>query len=276
MNSAMASASGPQRTAATLAAKSPTASKKAEKESPIVPRRATPPQARWRRVGCRRDRARLPRRPPRRRRARAGARGPAPVAARCAPRSACAPSASTPTPRRAAGDLVVEEHDETGAGAGRHEELYVVVAGRARFTLGGEELDAPAGTCVFLPDPSVVRTAVGVEPATTVLAIGGAVGEPYRVSPWEYFFRAAPHAEAGDWERAAAVAAEGLAEHPGQRRAALQPRLLRGARRAPRRRPRAPARGGGRRPRARARLGRRGRRPGRAPRPRGLPGLTRR
>ena len=40
-------ASGPQRTAATLAAKSPTASKKAEKESPIVPRRATPPEARW-------------------------------------------------------------------------------------------------------------------------------------------------------------------------------------------------------------------------------------
>ena len=67
---------------------------------------------------------------------------------------------------------------------------------------------------MFLPDPSVVRTAVGVEPATTVLAIGGAVGEPYRVSPWEFFFRAAPHAEAGDWERAAAVAAEGLAEHP--------------------------------------------------------------
>jgi hypothetical protein len=116
---------------------------------------------------------------------------------------------------RAAGDLVVEEHDETGAGAGGHEELYVVVAGRARFTLGGEELDAPVGTCVFLPDPAVVRSAVGVEPATTVLAIGGTVGDAYRVSPWEYFFRAGPYAAAGDWDRAAAVAAEGLAEHPG-------------------------------------------------------------
>jgi hypothetical protein len=115
----------------------------------------------------------------------------------------------------AAGDLVVEEHDETSVGAGRHEELYVVVAGRARFLLGGEELDAPAGTCVFLPDPTVVRSAVGLEPATTVLAIGGAVGEAYRVSPWEFFFRAAPLAEAGEWERAAAVAAEGLAVHPG-------------------------------------------------------------
>jgi len=116
---------------------------------------------------------------------------------------------------RAAGDLVVEEHDETSVGAGRHEELYVVVTGRARFLLGGGELDAPAGTCVFLPDPAVVRSAVGMEPATTVLAIGGAVGEAYRVSPWEFFFRAAPHAEAGEWERAAGVAAEGLAVHPG-------------------------------------------------------------
>jgi hypothetical protein len=116
---------------------------------------------------------------------------------------------------RAAGDLVVEEHDEAGSGSGGHEELYVVVAGRARFTLGGEELDAAAGTCVFLPDPAVVRSAVGLEPATTVLAIGGTVGEAYRVSPWEYFFRAGPYAAAGDWERAAAVAEEGLAEHPG-------------------------------------------------------------
>ena len=114
---------------------------------------------------------------------------------------------------RAAGDLVVEEHDERGTGSGHHEELYVVVAGHARFTIGGEEVDAPAGACVFLPDPAVTRAAVAVEPATTVLAIGATVGEPYRVSAWEYFFRAAPHAAAGDWEGAAAVTAEGLPDH---------------------------------------------------------------
>ena len=127
---------------------------------------------------------------------------------------------------------------------------------------------------MFLPDPSVVRTAVAVEPATTVLAIGGAVGEPYRVSPWEYFFRAAPHAEAGDWEGAAAVAAEGLGEHPAN--AALLYNLACFEVRAGRLDDAlgAPARGGGRRRGARARLGRRGRRPGPAPRPRGLPGLT--
>jgi len=51
------------------------------------------------------------------------------------------------------GDWVVEEHKE-GSG---HEELYLVVRGRARFTLDGEERDAPAGTIVFLPDASVPR-----------------------------------------------------------------------------------------------------------------------
>ena len=56
-----------------------------------------------------------------------------------------------------AGELVVEEHDETGAGAGHHEELYVVVTGRATFTVDGESFDAPIGTMVFLPDnPSLL------------------------------------------------------------------------------------------------------------------------
>ena len=62
--------------------------------------------------------------------------------------------------RRRSGELVIEEHDETGGGAGGHEELYVVIAGRATFTLDGESLDAPAGTLVFISDPSVKRKAV--------------------------------------------------------------------------------------------------------------------
>ena len=48
---------------------------------------------------------------------------------------------------------MVEEHDETGGGAGGHEEVYIVVAGRATFTVGGETLDAPAGTIVFISRP---------------------------------------------------------------------------------------------------------------------------
>jgi len=109
-----------------------------------------------------------------------------------------------------AGDELVEEHDETGSGAGRHEELYVVLAGRAIFTLGGEEVDASAGTLVFIGDQTVRRAARAAEAGSTVLAIGGRAGEPYEVSPWEYYFAAIPAANAGDWERAADIVAEGL------------------------------------------------------------------
>jgi mannose-6-phosphate isomerase-like protein (cupin superfamily) len=50
-----------------------------------------------------------------------------------------------------AGVLVVEEHDETGAGAGHHEELYVVVTGRATFRVDGDSFDAPVGTLAAEP-----------------------------------------------------------------------------------------------------------------------------
>ena len=71
------------------------------------------------------------------------------------------------------GENVVEKHDEERLG---HEELYVVISGRARFELDGESVDAPAGTLVFLSEPAVRRHAVAEEPGTTVLAIGGKPG----------------------------------------------------------------------------------------------------
>jgi tetratricopeptide (TPR) repeat protein len=114
-----------------------------------------------------------------------------------------------------AGELVVEEHDETGHGAGHHEELYVVVSGRATFTVDGEEVDAPPGTLVFLDDPKERRSAVATEDGTTVLAIGGARGEAYRVSPWEYNFAAIPAWGRQDWGEAERILREGLAAHPG-------------------------------------------------------------
>jgi tetratricopeptide (TPR) repeat protein len=57
------------------------------------------------------------------------------------------------------GGPIIGEHDEA-EGEG-HEELYVVLAGRATFTLDDEEVDAPAGTLVHVPDPTVKRGAVG-------------------------------------------------------------------------------------------------------------------
>jgi tetratricopeptide (TPR) repeat protein len=114
-----------------------------------------------------------------------------------------------------AGELAVEEHDETGAGAGHHEELYVVVAGRATFTVDGRELDAPVGTCVFLDDPKERRGARAVEDGTTVLAIGGVRGESFKVSPWEFAFAGVPAYDAKRYEEAKALLVEGLELHPG-------------------------------------------------------------
>ncbi len=110
-----------------------------------------------------------------------------------------------------AGQDVVEEHTEEALG---HEELYVVVAGSATFTLDGEELDAPAGTLVYLSDPTVKRRAVAKEPRTTVLALGGKPGAPYEISAWESWFAATPRGQAGDFEGAIAEIEAGFEHHP--------------------------------------------------------------
>jgi hypothetical protein len=86
---------------------------------------------------------------------------------------------------RDAGDEVIEAHVETRDSPTRHEELYFVTTGRATFTVDGEDVDAPAGTFVFVPDPESKRAAIAVEQGTTILAIGAAPGEAYTVSDWE-------------------------------------------------------------------------------------------
>ncbi|MGH3065314.1 MAG: hypothetical protein ACRDOF_03340, partial [Gaiellaceae bacterium] len=100
-----------------------------------------------------------------------------------------------------AGDHVVEEHTELSLG---HEEVYVVLSGRATFTLDGDELDAPAGTVVFVREPKVKRHARAEESNTSVLAIGGPRAAAYEPSAWEDFFAAERHRVAGDHERYAA------------------------------------------------------------------------
>jgi quercetin dioxygenase-like cupin family protein len=115
-----------------------------------------------------------------------------------------------------AGQEVVEHHDEMpqGGGAGGHEELYFVLRGRATFELDGEEVVAPAGTLVFIRDPAVRRGAVAREAGTAVLAVGGAPGEPYRISPWEYSFAAFGYHEAGEHERGLEHLRAGLDRYP--------------------------------------------------------------
>jgi hypothetical protein len=109
---------------------------------------------------------------------------------------------------REAGEDVVEPHTEESAG---HEELYLVFRGRARFTLDGETFEAPAGTYVHLPDPSVHRHAVALEPGTTVMSFGGP--PTFEPSPWEWYFRAAP-LKTSDPQRAREILDDGLRAWP--------------------------------------------------------------
>ena len=110
-----------------------------------------------------------------------------------------------------AGELVVEEHAES---ANAHEEVYVVVAGRATFTVDDEEIDAPAGTLVHLPEPGVRRGAVAADPGTTVLAIGARPGAAFEPSGWEAAFAAYAYRELGDPERGWAVLREAAEQRP--------------------------------------------------------------
>lgn len=109
-----------------------------------------------------------------------------------------------------AGDEVVERHTEERLG---HEEIYLVVRGHARFTVAGREVDAPAGTLVYLDDPTDERAAVAREAGTTVLAIGGVPGT-HATSAWEYVFPALPHTRAGEWAEAKEIVLEGLEAKP--------------------------------------------------------------
>jgi hypothetical protein len=100
-----------------------------------------------------------------------------------------------------AGQVVIEGHTESEDGLG-HEEVYVVLRGRATFTLDGAELDAPAGTFVLVDDPGVYRRAVAVEPGTAVLALGGP--PVFTPSDSEWIERARPYLHS-DPERAIGI-----------------------------------------------------------------------
>ena len=112
-----------------------------------------------------------------------------------------------------AAEQLIEAHDETGGGAGKHEELYVVIEGHALFTIDDEEFDAPAGTLVHIPETASRRSAIALIDRTTVVVVGGRPGTIVP-SAWEHYFAALPVAEAGDPSAAYAIAAAGLADHP--------------------------------------------------------------
>jgi hypothetical protein len=107
----------------------------------------------------------------------------------------------------ATGDKLIPPHEEESG----HEELYVVVRGTARFTLGEETFDAPAGTLVHAP-AGTFRVATAAEPATMVLAAGGKAGEAFVPHGWEDVHIAFAKLDAGDAAAGRAIMEEGLAD----------------------------------------------------------------
>lgn len=87
-----------------------------------------------------------------------------------------------------AGAEMIEPHHEADDEANRtngHQELFAVMTGHAVFTVAGEEIDAPAGTIVFVRDPALLRAARAVADDTAIFMVGGPAGAPYSISRWE-------------------------------------------------------------------------------------------
>jgi tetratricopeptide (TPR) repeat protein len=112
---------------------------------------------------------------------------------------------------REPGGQLVEEHSEQQL---EHEEIYLVLRGRAKFTVAGNEHELGPGELVFVSDPSLRRGAVALDADTVVLALGGKPGEPYEVSAWEAMFAAVPAMQAERWDEAIRIHEEALAERP--------------------------------------------------------------
>jgi tetratricopeptide (TPR) repeat protein len=109
------------------------------------------------------------------------------------------------------GGPIVEEHTE---GQLKHEELYLVLRGRALFTIDGDDHELGPGQLVFVRDPELRRSAVALDATTVVLALGGKPGAPHVVSAWEAMFASVPAARAENWDEAIRIHVEALEELP--------------------------------------------------------------
>jgi tetratricopeptide (TPR) repeat protein len=105
---------------------------------------------------------------------------------------------------------LIPYHAEEPSG---HEELYIVTAGHATFRVGIQDIDAPAGTIVFVRDPLMQRGAVAKEPETTVISVGAKPGEAFVARTWETNPDVLPLFEKGEHEEAKRVLLEALDEY---------------------------------------------------------------
>jgi quercetin dioxygenase-like cupin family protein len=110
-----------------------------------------------------------------------------------------------------AGQRVIEEHYERDG----HEEMYAVLRGRATFTLEDTEVDAPAGTLVFVK-PGTKRGAIAAEDDTAVLAVGAKPGVVFEPSAWEDIFEAFSYAEQGKVDQARDMIGDAVERRPDE------------------------------------------------------------
>jgi tetratricopeptide (TPR) repeat protein len=101
---------------------------------------------------------------------------------------------------RAAGDLVVREHDPGDPTA--DQELFLVMRGHAVFDVDGNRVDAPAGTFIFAR-PGTKRRAYAEEADTAILLIEGTPGKGYEPRGWELWAPVAPMYAAGRYAEVA-------------------------------------------------------------------------
>jgi len=110
-----------------------------------------------------------------------------------------------------AGQEVIVDHTEPDDG---QEELYVVLAGKARFVIGDDEqILAGPGTCVAVR-PGMRRRATAEADETSVLAVGAPRGVAYSAPGWEHSAVAAAEYRRGDFAAAVALLRKAEAERP--------------------------------------------------------------
>jgi mannose-6-phosphate isomerase-like protein (cupin superfamily) len=99
-----------------------------------------------------------------------------------------------------AGKHVVPPHEEDSG----DEELYVVVRGRATFTVDGETFDAPAGTLVHVK-PGEHRAAIAEEGGTQIVVAGATEGKAFTPRGWDDTLVAFAHGKAGRIDEGRAI-----------------------------------------------------------------------
>jgi hypothetical protein len=110
----------------------------------------------------------------------------------------------------AAGDPIINAYDEDSEPA---EELFIVINGRAMFTIEGEEVDATTGTLLFTA-PGTHRTAIAAEPSTTILVVDGTPGKAYAASGWELWAPLRPLYDNGEYAELSTQLQDLIAEQP--------------------------------------------------------------